>query len=207
MENQIDFELSNNEMEILRHAALDRSLPFDSEKRIYSNAELKNFGMVREGYNMKEMDSLGFKPGIVTSFDKSVELAKTELRVETPFANNIVKWQLPLFWGLKFHMTHFPPNTVVHSHKHPDIPFFHEEGPAGGLRIVIAGKIIFEGKEFFPGDWFFVPNGIPYSFRTDSEGADEAYGYGGGSCRVEVRFSPPIAVNLSPDKVRDEPNT
>lgn len=186
MEHQLEFDLSNNEMEILRHAALDRSLPFNSEKKIYSKAELNKFGMVREGYNMQEMHSLGFKPGVVTSFDKSVELAKTELRVETPFSNNIVKWQLPLFWGLKFHMTHFPPHTVVHSHKHPDIPFFHEEGPAGGLRIIISGKIIFEGKEFLPGDWFFVPNGIPYSFRAGEEGADEAYGYGGD--HVKLRF-------------------
>jgi len=99
------------------------------------------------------------------------------------------------FWGLKFHVTKFPPNTVVHAHKHPEIPFFHEEGPAGGLRIVITGKIIFEGKEFLPGDWFFVPNGTPYSFKTYGEGeTSEAYGYGGGSCKPAVRFSPPIAV-------------
>jgi hypothetical protein len=39
--------------------------------------------------------------------------------------------------------------------------------PGGSMRTVLKGSISYAGKEFGPGDWFFIPNGIPYSFKTD----------------------------------------
>jgi hypothetical protein len=32
---------------------------------------------------------------------------------------------------------------------------------------VVKGTITFKGRDYKAGDWFFVPNGVAYSFTTD----------------------------------------
>lgn len=39
--------------------------------------------------------------------------------------------------------------------------------PGGSLRVVLSGSITFRGEVFRTGEWFFIPNGVPYSFTTD----------------------------------------
>lgn len=39
--------------------------------------------------------------------------------------------------------------------------------PGGGLRVVATGTVVFQGNKYMPGDWFFVPNGQPYDFKSD----------------------------------------
>jgi hypothetical protein len=159
------FELSDVEIETLRRAALERSLPFDTERRLYTRRELSKYGMVREGYTREELRQLGFGPEEVSCFDERAKSAEELLRVDVPFGSGIRKWQLPIdMMPMRVNLTVFPPNTTVDKHVHPaNTP----DAPGGGLRIVSKGRIFYKGREYGPGDWFFVPNGMPYTFTTD----------------------------------------
>ena len=33
--------------------------------------------------------------------------------------------------------------------------------------MIAKGSVVYQGKKFEQGDWFFVPNGVPYEFTTD----------------------------------------
>jgi len=91
--------------------------------------------------------------------------AVKSLALQTPFGSNIKKWQLPIdMMPIRVAQTVFPPATRVENHIHP---MNTEADPGGGLRIVVAGSVEFRGKTFGAGDWFFVPNGVPYEFTTD----------------------------------------
>ena len=159
------FELSDVEMETLRRAAVERSLPYDSTKRCYSCTELREYGMVREAYTRQELGDLGFGPDEVSCFDSRARTAEQVLKVDVPFGNGIQKWQLPIdMMPMRVLQVVYPPNTTVDLHVHPaNAP----DDPGGGLRIVTKGRIFYKGNEYGPGDWFFVPNGVPYTFSTD----------------------------------------
>lgn len=193
MEKKEIFILSDVEVETLRRACVERNMQFDSTKREYTKQELHQFGLVREAYTKQELIDLGFGPQKINSFDEKARRARQVLKVETPFGSNIEKWELPVFMPpLRIHQTIFPPNTYVAPHVHP---LNTEEEPGGGLRIVLSGKIFYEGQEYGPGDWFFVPNGEPYSFLTDSE--DETvvfYKYAFFGVQRGNRFSHPYSV-------------
>jgi hypothetical protein len=159
------FDLAECEVETLRRAALERGLPFDPERRVYRKSELKDYGMVREGYTRAELRDRGIGPGSVTCFDLLAEKAEELLPVETPFGSGIRKWQLPIdMMPIRVMKTVFPPNTTVQSHVHPP---HSEEAPGGGLRIIVEGSINYKEKKYGPGDWFFAANGEPYEFTTD----------------------------------------
>lgn len=162
------FNLSDVEVETLRRAAIERDMLFDRDRREYTSKELAEYGLVREAYNSSELKERGISNNVVvTSFDKITAEASNLLLVDTPFASKIKKWQLPIDiceWRVLH--TEFPPNTFVEPHVHPENT---AEDPGGSLRIVTKGSITYAGKRFEPGDWFFVPNGIPYSFRSDPD--------------------------------------
>lgn len=187
------FDLSDVEVETLRRAAVERGLPFDEKRRIYSREELSNYGMVREGYTAEELKKLGFGLGEVSSFDERAASARESLIVETPFGSGIRKWQLPVpDMMLRVQQTEFPAGSVVKYHVHPPST---PEDPGGGLRIVTKGKIFYKGGEYGPGDWFFVPNGVPYAFTTDPSGPTVVmYKYRFFGAEKENRFSHPSAV-------------
>jgi hypothetical protein len=188
------FELSDVEMETLRRASVERSLPYDQNRHIYSREELSQYGMVREGYTREELTSLGFGPGEASCFDDRAKAAEELLKVDTPFGSGIKKWQLPIdMMPVRVHQTIFPPNSKVHSHVHPENT---ADAPGGGLRIIAKGKIFFRGKEYGPGDWFFVPNGVPYDFTTDPEGSTVVfYTYAFFGFEEGNRFSHPSATD------------
>jgi quercetin dioxygenase-like cupin family protein len=188
------FELSDVEVETLRRAAIERGLPFDKERRSYQKAELARYGMVRESYTRAEMSRLGFRPGPVSCFDDAAKRAEDSLRVEAPFGSGITKWQLPINTShMMIEQTVFPPSTVVTPHVHPENS---PDDTGGGLRIVTKGKVYYSGKEYGPGDWFFIPNGIPYSFTTDPSGPTVVmYKYGFFGVERENRFSHPSATH------------
>ena len=167
MKDQKEYILSVVEVETLRRAAIDRDMPFDSNRTKYSEAELKQYGLVREGYTREELQAAGISPTIVTSFDDISQRAEDMFALETPFGSGIRKWQLPIdMMPIRIAKTVFPPKTEVRAHVHPeDTP----SDPGGGLRIVISGSVQFKGQKFTAGDWFFVPNGEPYAFITDDE--------------------------------------
>jgi hypothetical protein len=162
-DNEI-FHLCDVEVETARRAAFDRGLPFNPEKRAYTRQELGLYGMVREGYNREELRARGVLPRPVSSLDASTTSAEASLPLETPFGSAIRKYELPIdMLPMRVAKTIFPPGSVVKRHVHP--PHTNED-PGGGLRIIFSGKIFFEGREYGPGDWFFVPNGTPYEFTT-----------------------------------------
>ena len=164
MENTII--LDERELQIVREKCEELNQFFDPKKNEYTLEELGAIGIVRESYSVKEMRSMGFdNSGVVTSFDQVASLAQEKLKIGAPFAKGVTKWQLPIdVEGIRIMTTVFPPNTTVLSHVHSVLD---ENVKSGGLRIVVTGSIIYEGKKYSPGDWFFVPNGTAYSFTTD----------------------------------------
>lgn len=164
----VSFELSDVEVETLRRAAVERKMPFDSSRRRYTAAELSRYGVVREAYNSPELRAMGLDSSkVITSFDDEVLRARENLMVDAPFANSIRKWQLPIdVCEWRVFISEFPPNTLVEPHVHPaNTP----ESPGGSLRTVLKGSITYAGRVFDPGDWFFIPNGVPYSFRSAAD--------------------------------------
>lgn len=194
VESDETFELSDVEVETLRRAAVERALPFDEKRRVYSHKELADYGLVREGYTREELRQRGFGPVKVSCFDDCAKVAEEVLGVETPFGSGIKKWQLPIdMMPMRVSQTVFPPNTVVKLHVHPPNS---PEAPGGGLRIVTKGKIFYERREYGPGDWFFVPNGVPYSFTTDPAGPTVVmYKYHFFGAEKGNRFSHPSGVD------------
>lgn len=194
IEEEEVFDLSDVEIETLRRAASERSLPFDAERRVYTRKQLSEYGMVREGYTREELRELGFGPEEVSCFDDRAIAAQELLKVDTPFGSGIQKWQLPIdMMPMRVHQTLFPPSTLVESHVHPaNTP----DAPGGGLRIVTKGKILYKGREYGPGDWFFVPNGVPYTFTTDPAGPTVVmYKYAFFGFEKGNRFSHPSAAD------------
>lgn len=53
-------------------------------------------------------------------------------------------------------LTTTEPGTHVATHAH-DEPMF---------RYVIEGSLTINGTEYRPGDWVFIPEGVPYDIRT-----------------------------------------
>ena len=192
MDADANFSLSDCEHETLKRAAQQRVMPFDEERREYTGSELETFGLVREGYNRREMHKAGVKPERVSCFDEIAIMAERTMPLDTPFGSNIRKWQLPIdMMPIRVSKTVFPKNSVVRPHVHPE----GEVGnPGGGLRVVTKGCITFDGKAYGPGDWFFVPNGVPYEFLTSSEGDTEVmYTYAFFAAAEGYRFSHPHA--------------
>ncbi|EIM29867.1 hypothetical protein [Microvirga lotononidis] len=188
------FELTDVEVETVRRAALVRRLRFDPEKRLYTRDQLRGYGVVREAYTSDELRELGYSDRVVTSHDSAAEEAKIRLRVDTPFAAGIMKWQLPIdMREVRVLQVIFPAASTVTPHVHHE----NEPGdPGGSLRIVTKGYIKYRNEVFGPGDWFYVPNGVSYSFNTDPTGETHVmYLYRFFAGKDGNRFSHPSAVN------------
>jgi hypothetical protein len=188
------FELSEVEMETLKRAAVERTLPYDVTRRCYSYKELRVYGMVREAYTRQELGELGFGSEEVSCFDSRARVAQELLKVDVPFGNGIQKWQLPIdMMPMRVLQVVYPPNTTVERHVHPaNAP----DDPGGGLRIVTSGRIFYKGNEYGPGDWFFVPNGVPYTFSSDPDVPTVTfYKYRFFGAEQGNRFSHPSAVS------------
>lgn len=165
MDKNQTFNLVDVEVETLRRASIESSKAFNPDQRTYTGEELKSFGLVREGYNKEEIKAFGVKPSIVTSHDDIEKEAKDKLKLDTPFGSGIEKWQLPIdMMPVRVAKTIFPKNSIVMPHVHPENT---DEDPGGGLRMIAKGSVVYQGKKFEQGDWFFVPNGVPYEFTTD----------------------------------------
>ncbi|MBY4606371.1 cupin domain-containing protein [Rhizobium sp. 9T] len=187
-----EFTLNDAETETLRRAAEDRCLQYSLERKQYTRRELAQYGLVREAYTTEELRAAGFGPDPVTSFDSKAKLAQDLLRVDTPFGSGIKKWQLPVnMIEMRVYETVFPPCTVVEPHVHP---INSEDDPGGSLRIVVKGSLNYQGQYFGPGDWFFVPNGVPYSFISDeTQDTHVMYLYRFFAATENNRFSHPHA--------------
>ncbi|MBK4723565.1 hypothetical protein JJL56_32510 [Azospirillum sp. YIM DDC1] len=130
---------------------------------------------------------------VVTSYDIQARIARDTLVVDAPFAKEIRKWQIPVdICEWRVLITEYPPNTLVEPHVHPaNTP----DRPGGSMRTVLKGSIEYAGKIFGPGDWFFIPNGVPYSFRSDKNRETIVmYKYDFFGVAQGNRFSSPIEI-------------
>jgi hypothetical protein len=162
------FNLCDAEVETLRRAAAERDMLFDSSRRQYSLAELSEYGLVRESYDSDELKAFGVdRNKVVTSFDPISLAAREHLVVDAPFADKIRKWQIPIdITDMRTLISEFPPESFVEPHVHPKNT---NVDPGGSLRVILSGSIEYAGKIFVSGDWFYIPNGVPYSFRTNEK--------------------------------------
>ena len=184
--------LNESEQTLLFMVGLKNRKPVATTNADITEEKLREFKFVRENWTVEELRNKGLAvEGVVTSFDRVAKRAESELAVDAPFADGIQKWQLPInLPGFRVVMTRFPPGTVVRSHQHPSIPGF---SACGQLRVVVKGSITFEGKVYRPGDWFFIPNGVEYSFTTDPdvETLESYYYQYNGIAQQPLRFSSP----------------
>lgn len=108
---------------------------------------------------------------IVTSRDAGVDKVLDSLRVKS-VPTGFAKFQLPVYFeggpGAQFFLSIGAPDTDVPRHS-------HDEGD--GLRFVVSGSILHEGKELREGDWMFIPKGTPYTAKIGKHGATLFYCY------------------------------
>ena len=182
--------LNESERALLFMVTTQSKTTFDASRTDITEEELKGLKFVRENWTQEEIQQKGLtQEGVVTSFDKVSKRAESELVVDTPFADGIQKWQLPIdLPGFRVVMTRFPAGSVVKAHQHPSIPGFTK---CGQLRVVVKGSITYNGKTYRAGDWFYIPNGVAYSFTTDpNEETLENYFYQyNGIAQQPLRFS------------------
>jgi quercetin dioxygenase-like cupin family protein len=109
------------------------------------------------------------KSRIITSRDADVGKAVQALEVSNVPAG-FRKWQLPISLDKPSQMflTTAAPGAEVGLHS-------HDEGD--GVRFIVSGSIIYDGKELTAGDWMFIPKGEKYSMRVGHLGAVMAYCY------------------------------
>jgi hypothetical protein len=158
------FDLTDVEAETVCRAAEELRISFDPDKRKYTRQELSRYGIVREGYSRAELRARGVGCRVVSSLEVTRE-QEDALTIGRPFGGAIRKFELPIDM-LPMHTAKvvFPPGSVVEKHVHP---VCSPVVPGGGLRIITSGTIKYEGRTYGAGDWFFVPNGMPYEFTSD----------------------------------------
>ncbi len=94
---------------------------------------------------------------VVTSRDPGMDLVRLKLKREG-LPEGFESWQLPV-WGegpAFVFITAALPGAVVPEHSHKRDLF----------RMVISGSMIVNGIELKPGDWMYVPKGVPYSYTA-----------------------------------------
>jgi hypothetical protein len=106
---------------------------------------------------------------IVTSRDDGMNTVTERLRTDN-VPNGFSKWQLPVFLNgpSQFFMSYAAPDLEVPIHSH-DL--------GDGLRVILSGSIEYNGRELGPGDWMFIPKGLPYEFKVGPKGAGMCYCY------------------------------
>jgi hypothetical protein len=94
---------------------------------------------------------------VVTSRDPRMDLVRLDLR-RGGMPPGFEQWQLPV-WGtgptFAFVST-ASPGAVLPEHSHKRDLF----------RMVVAGSMLVNGVELKPGDWMYVPKGVPYSYTA-----------------------------------------
>jgi len=109
--------------------------------------------------------------GIVTSRDPKAAALLSDLAVSN-VPGGFTKYQLPVYFdggpGSQFYLTVGSPNQKVPSHS-------HDEGD--GIRLIVSGSIVYDGKVLNAGDWMFIPKGKPYAFEVGPLGVQMFYCY------------------------------
>jgi hypothetical protein len=144
-----------NPLEFMPNSFNPNELTFDQ------GVELIKAANQRAGYD--------WKAKITTSRDPEAKRAENDLIV-TNVPEGFKKWQLPVYLD--------KPSQLYVSVGAPDadVPLHsHDEGD--GIRYIVNGSIIYEGKELHAGDWMFIPAGKQYSIKMGLRGATMFYCY------------------------------
>lgn len=116
-------------------------------------------------------EKIGFdwQTRITTSRDPNAKSAVSLLRVANVPAG-FTKFQLPVFMRQpsQLFVSVGVPDTDVPEHS-------HDEGD--GFRYIVAGSIIYDGKELAAGDWMYIPARKRYAFKVGPYGATMLYCY------------------------------
>lgn len=106
---------------------------------------------------------------ITTSRDPGAEHLREVLKI-TNVPQGFQKWMLPVHLpsASQLYISMAEPNVEVPLHS-------HDEGD--GIRFMISGSIIYNGKELTAGDWMFIPKGTQYSMKIGPLGALMCYCY------------------------------
>lgn len=106
---------------------------------------------------------------ITTSRDEGMEHLQKVLKI-TNVPNGFQKWMLPVYLtgASQLYISMAEPNAEVPLHS-------HDEGD--GIRVMISGSIIYNGKELTAGDWMYIPKGAQYSMKVGPLGALMCYCY------------------------------
>lgn len=110
-----------------------------------------------------------WKRSITTSQNPAAKAAAAELSVSN-VPGGFKKFMLPVYLDKpsQLFVSVGAPDTEVPRHS-------HDEGD--GIRYIVSGSIIYDGKELHSGDWMFIPAGKPYSFKVGPRGVTMFYCY------------------------------
>ena len=105
---------------------------------------------------------------IITSKDKDAIKLVNMLGVDN-VPGGFKKWQLPIVLrDSQLFISVGAADAVVPKHS-------HDEGD--GIRFIVSGSILYNGKELSSGDWMYIPQGKEYSFRVGPLGVSMCYCY------------------------------
>jgi hypothetical protein len=105
---------------------------------------------------------------VMTSHDEDAKRLKKLLPVTT-VPDGFEKWQLPFVFDRgQFFISVGKAGHEVGEH-------VHSEGQ--GIRFILSGSIMYQGKELKAGDWMYIPQGVAYSFKVGPHGATMGYCY------------------------------
>ncbi len=108
------------------------------------------------------------RDSILTSQDRAAKKLADILKIRN-VPRGIEKYQLPVvLQRAQLFISRAEPNIDVPQHS-------HDEGD--GVRFILDGSIIYDGKELVAGDWMYIPRGKPYSFTVGDRGAVMGYCY------------------------------
>lgn len=128
---------------------------------------------------------------VLTSKDEESKRLRVLLPVTT-VPDGFEKWQLPfVFERGQFFISVGKPDVAVPEHVHRD---------GQGLRFILSGSIVHDGKELVAGDWMYIPQNVGYSFKVGPKGAVMGYCYQcccGGRADIIKWLSDP-----APDAIR-----
>ena len=107
------------------------------------------------------------KKGVVTSKDRVAMALQGDLQTKN-VPPGFEKWQLPISLNKSMmFISVAEPNVEVPEHKHK----------GAGIRVILAGSAIHDGKELGPGDWMYIPANTAYKLKIGAAGARMFYCY------------------------------
>lgn len=104
---------------------------------------------------------------IFTSRDEKAREAMKSLKV-TNIPGGFSKWQLPILMQESL-------SYISVGNADAEVPEHGHDGD--GLRVIISGSIIYNGKELTAGDWMWIPAKKNYSIKVGPQGATMFYCY------------------------------